>query len=81
MFEDLEVCQRDLDSEVVFLVIHQLKVGLLLCLCQVKFTLAFVDAFELKLKFLALREEFDAALLAKLFGREVFKPVEETAMV
>ena len=81
LLQDLEVCQRYLHSEVVCLVIHELKVRLLLCLRQVEFPLAFADAFEFELQLLTLREESDAALLAKFFGGELLEVVEEAVMV
>ena len=43
--------------------------------------MAFADAFEFELQLLTLREESDAALLAKFSGGELLEAVEEAVMV
>ena len=65
LFQNLEVRQTYLHSEVVLLVVQELQIRFLLRLRQVELLLAFIDALELKLHLFALREKPDATFLAE----------------
>jgi hypothetical protein len=79
--EDVEVLQRDLDLEVVFLVIEELQIRLFLSFRQGNFLFALFDPRQLHFHPLLLGLEVNAAVLAQLFCVERLEVVKEAIAV